>query len=308
MTRIKTEIIVKGSVQKAGYRDHVQEKARSLDVKGYVENQRDGSVKIVCEADEADLEKFIKLINIKQDLIAVEKIQTIKKQPATGEYQYFDIKYGSMEEEMGERMVAAVKIAVATRQDIKDVHEDLKNMHKDLKGGINSMHKDLTSSIQSMHKDVKESTESMHKDLKGSINSMHKDLTSSIQSMHKDVKESTESMHKDLKGSINSMHKDLTSSIQSMHKDVKESTESMHKDLKGSINSMHKDLTSSIQSMHKDVKESTESMHSDMNQNFKEMAERYDAISKELLRTREELEKAVDSLVRVVQKFLEKPT
>jgi acylphosphatase len=191
MTKIKAEIIVKGAIQKAGYRDYVQEKARSLNVKGYVENLRDGSVRIVCEADEDTLKNFIKLINIKQDLIAVEKIETIKTQPATGEYEYFDIKYGPMEEEIGERMVTAVKIAAATRQDIKD-----------------------------------------------------------------------------------------------MHKDLKESTESMHKDLKGSIESMHKD----------------------MNQNFKEMAERYDVISAELLRTREELERAVDNLVKVIQKFLEKPT
>ena len=198
MTKIKAEMIVKGAVQKAGYRDYVQEKARSLNVKGYVENQRDGSVRIVCEADEDTLKNFVKLINIKQDLIAVEKIKTIKKQPATGEYEHFDIKYGSMEEEMGERMVAAFKIAVATRQNIEDIHGDMKNMHQDLKG--------------------------------------------------------------------------------------------------------------SIQSMHQDLKGSTESMHQDMNQNFKEMAERYDAISAELLKTRKELEKAVDSLVKVVQKFLEKPT
>ena len=197
MTNIKAEIIVKGAVQKAGYRDYVQEKARSLNVKGYVENHRDGSVRIVCEADEDTLKNFVKLINIKEGLITVEKIETIKKQPATGEYEYFDIKHGSMEEEIGERMVAAVKIAVATRQDIKDMHADMKDMHQDLKG--------------------------------------------------------------------------------------------------------------SIQSMHKDLKESTESMHKDVNQNFREMAERYDVISAELLRTRKELEKAVDNLVRVVQKFLEKP-
>jgi hypothetical protein len=59
--------------------------------------------------------------------------------------------------------------------------------------------------------------------------------------------------------------------------------------------------------MHQDLKGSIESMHQDMNLNFKEMAERYDVISAELLRTREELKIAVDNLVRVVQKFLEKP-
>jgi acylphosphatase len=231
MTRAEAEIIVKGAVQKTGYRDYVQEKARSLKFKGYVQNQRDGTVKIVCEADEDTLKKFTKLINVKQDLIAVEEVRTIKKQPATGEYEYFDIKYGSMEDEMGERMVAGVKMAAATRQEIKDMHKDMTNMHHDLKG-----------------------------------------------------------------------------SMQSMHKALKGSTESMHTDLKTSINSMHKDLKGSIQSMDADVKGSIDSLHQDTNQNFKEMADRYDVISKELLKTRKELEKAVDNLVKVVQKFLEKPT
>jgi acylphosphatase/BMFP domain-containing protein YqiC len=209
MNKTKAEIIVKGTIQKTGYRDYVQEKARSLNVKGTVENLRDGSVKITCEADEETLQNFIKLIDIKQDLITVEKIETTKKQPATGEYEYFDIKYGSLEDEIGERMTAGLKIAVATRQDIKGMHSDLKSMHQDLKG-----------SIQSMHSDIKEGIDSMHQDLKGSI----------------------------------------------------------------------------------------QSMHSDVNQNFKEMAERYDVISAELLKTRKELEKAVDNLVKVIQKFLEKPT
>jgi len=56
MAKVKAEITVKGTVQKAGYRDYVQEIARSLNVKGYVENQRDGSVRIVCEANEDALE------------------------------------------------------------------------------------------------------------------------------------------------------------------------------------------------------------------------------------------------------------
>ena len=238
LKKTKAEIIVRGAVQKTGYRDYVQEKARSLNVKGYVENLRDGSVRIVCEADEETLKNFIKLINIKQDLIGVEEIETIKKQPATGEYEYFDIKHGSTEEEMDERMVAGLKIAVATRQEIKDTRAEIKDTRADIRN--------------------------MHQDLKGSIVSMHQDLKGGIESMHDDLKGSIVSMHQDLKGGI----------------------ESMHDDLKGSIVSMHQD----------------------MNQNFKEMAERYDVISAELLRTRKELEIAVDNLVKVIQKFLEKST
>ena len=68
MANIEAEVIVKGAVQKAGYRDYVQEKARSLNVKGYVESLRDGSVRIVCEADEDTLKDFIKLMNTNHKL------------------------------------------------------------------------------------------------------------------------------------------------------------------------------------------------------------------------------------------------
>lgn len=69
------------------------------------------------------------------------------------------------------------------------------------------------------------------------------------------------------------------------------------------IESMHEGM----KNMHQDLNGSIQSMHQDMNQNFKEMAERYDVISAELLKTREELQRAVDNLVKVIRKFLEKP-
>lgn len=276
MNSARAEIIVRGKVQKAGYRDHVQEVARSLNVKGYVENMKDGSVKIICEAEEDTLERFTHLINIRTDLVEVEKVEILKREPATGEFEYFDIKYGPLEEETGERMVAAFKIAVMTRQEIKNMHGDMNNMHHDLKGSIDSMHGDMKN---------------MHQDLKGSIVSMHQDLKTSITSMHEDIE-----------GSITGMHEDLKGSITSMRQDLKEGITSMHQDIKGSIVSMHQDL----KSMHSDLKGSIDSMHQDMNRHFEDMAKRYDAISAELLKTREELKRAVDTLVELVRKFLEK--
>jgi acylphosphatase len=214
MAQIKAELIVKRKVQKRGYRDHVQEVARELNVKGYVENMRDGSVRVVCETEEAALKKFIQAISLKTDFITVEKVEILRTQPATGEYKFFEIKYGPLEEEMGERLVAAFTIAAATRQDIKNMHGEVKDMRGDMKD--------------------------------------------------------------------------------------------MHHDLKTSIESMHQNLKSSIELMHNDLKSSIDSMHGDMNRHFEEMAKRYDAISAELLRTREELKRSVDTLVELVHKFLEK--
>lgn len=67
-----------------------------------------------------------------------------------------------------------------------------------------------------------------------------------------------------------------------------------------SITSMHTDL----KEMHTDLKGSIDSMHNDMNQHFGEMAKRYDATSRELIRTRKELTRAVDNMSRLIDEFI----
>jgi acylphosphatase len=46
----RTEIIVKGEVQRVGYRDEVEKIARKLKIKGFVENLKPYDVRIVGEA------------------------------------------------------------------------------------------------------------------------------------------------------------------------------------------------------------------------------------------------------------------
>ncbi len=50
--------IVKGIVQGVGFRSFIYSHAKALEIKGYVENLDDGSVKIVAEGDEPDLLAF----------------------------------------------------------------------------------------------------------------------------------------------------------------------------------------------------------------------------------------------------------
>jgi len=53
-------IIVKGRVQKVGYRDLVADWAMDLGVVGFAENQPDRTVKIIAEGEEEILEEFVK--------------------------------------------------------------------------------------------------------------------------------------------------------------------------------------------------------------------------------------------------------
>ncbi len=102
MVFVRFRIVVKGKVQKVGYRDFVQRVARGLGIKGFVENFRDGNVQIVCEAEKEVLDDFVKKINVKED-IDVESVKIIETLPATGEFEYFDIKYGRLEEESSKK-------------------------------------------------------------------------------------------------------------------------------------------------------------------------------------------------------------
>lgn len=172
---IKAELLVKGAVQKAGYRDYVQEAARGLGVKGFVENLRDDSVRIVCEAEEPIIEEFIELVDVEKDLIAVESIEVVGRGPGVGEFEYFDIKYGPLEEELGERLVAAYKIAVASREEIKASRGDIGSLREETREGFKGLREDIGS--------LREETKSGFKELGGGIEAMHTDMNRNFAEM-----------------------------------------------------------------------------------------------------------------------------
>jgi len=83
-------IIVKGRVQKAGYRDFIDETAFNLDLTGRVKNMEDGSVEVVCEGPREKIQELVKKIHIKQYPFRVESID-VKYSKAAGEYTDFEI-------------------------------------------------------------------------------------------------------------------------------------------------------------------------------------------------------------------------
>jgi acylphosphatase len=105
----RAEIIVYGRVQKAGFRDFIDEIAFNLNLNGYVKNLDDGTVQIISEGEEDGIKELLKKINITQYPIRVENIDVVYKKP-TGEYRTFDV---IREEDLAtvtfERMGAAVR-------------------------------------------------------------------------------------------------------------------------------------------------------------------------------------------------------
>lgn len=84
----KVILHISGNVQQAGFRAKAVAIANALDIKGNVQNLSDGRVKIIAEGDDADLERFIQGIYIKNTLIYVNDIVKEYSNP-TGDYEGF---------------------------------------------------------------------------------------------------------------------------------------------------------------------------------------------------------------------------
>ena len=102
-------ILVKGKVQRVGYRDEVEEIARQLEISGFVENVKPYDVRIVAEGEDTKIERFIEEIRIKRYPIDVEHLE-VQFEDFKAEFEYFEIKRGNWQEELGERLDAAGKL------------------------------------------------------------------------------------------------------------------------------------------------------------------------------------------------------
>jgi len=130
----RATIIVKGEVQRVGYRDAVEKIARKLNIKGFVENLKPYDVKIVCEGDKRTIEKFVKQIKIEDDpLIRVSEVP-VQFEETTSEFEYFKIKRGSREEEDAERWDAAAGYLKTLIKGMGIMHEKQDKTTEILKG------------------------------------------------------------------------------------------------------------------------------------------------------------------------------
>jgi acylphosphatase len=121
----RAEIVLEGRVQKAGYRDYIDEVAFGLDIKGWVKNLEDGTVKVVCEGRSEDIEEFINKIKIHEYPIRVDDA-IVEYSPATGEFKDFTI-------------IREEDIVFATYERMDAAGRYMREMNKNLGGKLGKM-------------------------------------------------------------------------------------------------------------------------------------------------------------------------
>lgn len=82
--------VVKGRVQRVGYRMFVEDAARREGLRGYVRNQHDGSVDILAEGDADAIRRFELSIRRGPSGARVDTVDTTETAPA-GRYHDFTV-------------------------------------------------------------------------------------------------------------------------------------------------------------------------------------------------------------------------
>lgn len=91
MSLKRAEIKIRGSVQGVFFRSGVKNEAELLGLIGFVSNESDGSVSIVAEGEEEQLQKFLEWARLGTEQARVEKIEVEWKE-ASGELNNFEIR------------------------------------------------------------------------------------------------------------------------------------------------------------------------------------------------------------------------
>ncbi|MBC2699409.1 MAG: acylphosphatase [ANME-2 cluster archaeon] len=135
-TRIKRyNILLRGNVQHIGYRGIIEDTARKLNLKGYVFNDVDGSVKIACEGLQKSIDVFINGLSefARSDIDSIEKkkvhdelyLPSVFSRLATDDYYEFRKKF-----DIGIDFLDGIKI------DTGDMKESLTNINTTLEAFV----------------------------------------------------------------------------------------------------------------------------------------------------------------------------
>jgi len=144
----RAEIIVYGRVQKAGFRDFIDEIAFNLNLNGYVINLDDGTVQISCEGEEDGIKELLEKININLYPIRVENIDVVYKK-STSEYKTFEIiREEDLTTATYERMDAAVRY-------MREMNSNLSQKIDGLGGKIDQNRIEISSEIRASRDDFR---------------------------------------------------------------------------------------------------------------------------------------------------------
>jgi acylphosphatase len=114
-----------GRVQRVGYRRFVLDSAQELGLSGYVRNEKDGSVTVFVQGDDAVVEKFIEMLKSPPQPAYVRSVD-IKEVKPKPRLKYFAIKPSPLHEELQEGFGAMQSIFMDYWGEFRDYRQEFR--------------------------------------------------------------------------------------------------------------------------------------------------------------------------------------
>jgi len=217
LTRL--EVTVNGEVQRVGYRYTVQDIARKLGVKGYVQNMPDGTVKIIAEAPRKTIEKFIKALQIKEPPTNVYQIK-VKTTKPTRKFEFFTIKYGDPTEEMAEGFGTGLKYMNLSRTENK---QGFDSSRTEMKKGFNAVKTEVRKGFRTQRIEMKKGFNAVKTEVRNGFGTQRVETKQGFRSLGTEMKKGFQNLSTQMskgfgttKNEIKGMRQDMNRNFQEM--------------------------------------------------------------------------------------------
>jgi acylphosphatase len=94
MSRKRVRATVHGRVQRVAFREYTRQEARRLGVSGWVQNQSDGTVLVLCEGEAPQVDALVAWLSTGSPYAEVTRVDRHEEEPQ-GETGPLVIRYGS---------------------------------------------------------------------------------------------------------------------------------------------------------------------------------------------------------------------
>ena len=86
MSRKRIRATVYGRVQRVAFREYTRQEAARLGVSGWVRNQPDGTVAVLCEGEAAEVDALVTWLSVGSPYAMVSRVESVEEDPqgATG--------------------------------------------------------------------------------------------------------------------------------------------------------------------------------------------------------------------------------
>jgi acylphosphatase len=115
-----------GRVQRVGYRRFVLDSAQELGLSGYVRNEKDGTVTVIVQGDDAVVEKFIQMLKTPPQPAYVRSVE-IKEVKPKPRLKHFTIKPSPLHEELQEGFGAMQSIFMDYWGEFRDYRQEFRD-------------------------------------------------------------------------------------------------------------------------------------------------------------------------------------